>query len=73
MLTDLVTRWNGVPGFARDFIEGALAAGAGAAYLAFQGTNWSDPSLSFKGIGMVLVSAFVGGVLGFVRHRVAKP
>lgn len=73
MIQKLVIWWASVPAFVRDLVEGALSAGAGAAFLAFQGINWADPVLTPRAIGLVIVTAFVGAFAASIRHHFTAP
>lgn len=71
MATGIATWWDSVPAFFRDFVEGAasqaIAAAAGAVY----GLDLANPALTPKVVIYAAVSAAVGAVIAFARHRLA--
>jgi hypothetical protein len=73
MLQPLFIWWATVPAFIRDIVEGAISAGLGAVYLTFQGINWTDPNTTPRSVVTLLVIAFSGGLLAYLRHKFTAP
>jgi hypothetical protein len=62
--------WDAVPGFLRDFIEAAIAAGITAAADAVMNLNLGTASA--KQVAFVALWAFVTAIIAFARHRMVQ-
>lgn len=64
-------RWNSIPAFLRDFVEGTVAAAVGGASGAVLGLNLDTATP--RGVASAALVGAIGAVIAYARHRLAEP
>ena len=70
-MKDLGARWDSVPAFLRDFLEGCVAAAVGGASAAVLGLNL-DTATPKQVVAVALIGA-VAAIIAFARHKLVQP